>query len=120
MEANKRNHIDLSYLKELANGSNEFIVEIITVFLTETPHAIDNLEKHLSTKNWDALRATAHKMKPSFSFVGLKELEPVINSLEEYSATKMNLDLIPGMISKIKTVFEEAVPELEIEKKEFS
>ena len=120
MEANKPKHIDLTYLKDLANGSTEFIVEIITGFLTETPRAIDNLEKHLSAANWDALRATAHKMKPSFSFVGIKELEAVINSVETNSAAKTNLDSLPEMISKIKTVFGEAVQELEIEKKNFS
>ena len=119
MEANKKKHIDLTYLKELSNGSNAFIVEIITGFLTETPRVIDNLEKQLNAANWDALRATAHKMKPSFSFVGIKELGDVINSVETNSAAKTNLDLIPGMISKIKTVFEEAAQELEIEKKNF-
>jgi len=118
METNKK-HIDLTYLKELSNGSNEFIIQIITIFMNETPVAIDNIEKQLKASNWDALRAAIHKMKPSFSFMGIKELEEVIASAEKYSATKTNLDLIPEMISKIKTISKEAIQELEIEKKAF-
>ena len=119
METNSKKHIDLTYLKELSNGSNEFINQMITIFLKETPVAIDNVEKYLSTSNWDALRAAVHKIKPSFSFMGIKELEEVINSVEKYSETKTNLDKIPAMVSKIKSVLKIAIEELEVAKKEF-
>jgi len=119
METNSKKHIDLTYLKELSNGSNKFINQMITIFLKETPVAIDNVEKYLNTSNWDALRAAVHKIKPSFSFMGIKELEEVINSVERYSETKTNLDQIPAMISKIKSVLKMAIQELEVAKKEF-
>jgi len=119
METNSKKHIDLTYLKELSNGSNEFIIQMITIFLKETPLAIENIEKYLNTSNWDALKAAVHKVKPSFSFMGIKELEGIVNSVEKYSETKTNLDQIPEMVSKIKTVLNAAIQELEIEKKEF-
>lgn len=119
METNRNKHIDLTYLKELSNGSNSFIVEMIDGFLSETPPAIDKLEKHLSTSNWDEFRAIAHKIKPSFSFVGIKELEEVIKSAEEYSRTRTNLGLLPEIVSKVKTITEEASQELKIAKNEY-
>ena len=51
--------------------------------------------------------------------MGIKELEGIVNSVEKYSETKTNLDQIPEMVSKIKTVLNAAIQELEIEKKEF-
>lgn len=119
METSKNKHIDLTYLKELSNGSNEFIIQIISVFMTQTPEELEKLEKSLNTANWDALRATAHKIKPSFLFMGIKELESVVNSVEEFAAKKINLDRLPEMIAKIKTICEQAFAELEIEKKLF-
>jgi HPt (histidine-containing phosphotransfer) domain-containing protein len=119
METNSKKNIDLTYLKELSNGSNEFIIQMITIFLKETPTAMDNIEQYVKTSNWDALRAAVHKMKPSFAFMGIKELESTINSIEKYSETKTNLDLIPDMISKVKTVLKAAIQELETVKKEF-
>lgn len=119
METNNK-HIDLSYLKELSNGSKEFIAEMITVFIEQTPIEIANLEKHLEAKDWKALRGTAHKMKPSFSFMGIKELESVVKTLEDYSANETNLDLIPGLVEKIKTVCTDAIDELSKEKPQFA
>ena len=120
METSSNKHIDLTYLKQLANGSNEFILEMITVFMEQTPLEISNLEKHLKNKDWKSLHGTAHKMKPSFSFMGIKELENVIKLVNEYAANETNLDLLPEMVSKIKNTCNEAIKELEIEKKLFS
>lgn len=120
METKSIKHIDLTYLKQLSNGSNEFITEMITVFIEQTPIEIGNLEKYLNSKDWKSLRSTAHKMKPSFSFMGIKELESVIKLVEEYAANETNLDLLPGMIEKIKIVCTEAIEELAGEKMLFA
>ena len=112
MEANKKSITDLSYLKDLAKGDNGFIREMIQVFIEQTPEAINNLEKHLANKDWKMVRAVAHKMKPSFSFVGLKELHTIANSVEEYAETETNLGLLPEMIAKIKSTCATAVAEL--------
>ncbi len=109
-------HIDLTYLKQLASGSNQFIVEMIDAFLEQTPEELHNLEKYLNLQDWKLLRSTAHKIKPSFSFMGIKELEPVIKQVEEYAATQQNLELLPGMISQIKNVCTASLEELLIEK----
>lgn len=119
METISKTNIDLTYLKKLSNGSNPFMLEMITVFIQQTPTEIESLEKYLKSKDWKALRLIAHKMKPSFSFMGIKELESVIKSVEEYASNETNLDLLPEMISKIKNVCTEAIKELEIEKKLF-
>lgn len=119
METNKVKQTDLTYLKELSNGSNEFIVEMITVFVEQTPIEVSNLEKHLATGDWKSLRATAHKMKPSFAFMGIKELESVIKTIEEYAANEQNLDLLPGLIYKVKEVCSQAIEELVQEKPQF-
>lgn len=119
METNKVKQTDLTYLKELSNGSNEFIVEMITVFVEQTPIEIANMEKHLAAADWKSLRATAHKMKPSFAFMGIRELESVIKTIEDYSGNEKNLDLLPGLISKVKDVCIQAIEELVHDKPQF-
>ena len=116
MKTNGNKYIDLDYLKQISNGSNEFIFQMITVFMEEIPIEIKNLETHLKNKDWPALRATSHKMKPSFSFMGVKELEESIHTIEEYCAAEKNLDQLPGLIESIKTITEDVIKELEKEK----
>ena len=119
METNNK-HIDLEYLKQISNGSNEFIFQMITVFMEEIPGELANIEKYMKSSDWKNLRATAHKMKPSYSFMGVKELESMVNSLEEYSGTETNLDKIPDLVEKITSVTSEVVKELEVEKQKFA
>ncbi|MBA3285534.1 MAG: Hpt domain-containing protein, partial [Nitrosopumilus sp.] len=109
-------YTDLSYLKQLAKGSNEFIKQMLSIFIDQTPPAIESLEENFNKKDWVALRAAAHKMKPSFSFVGIKELEPVIKEIEECAEKESELDSLPEKISKIRQISIKAIVELEKEK----
>lgn len=119
METAKNRKIDLTYLKQLSKGSNEFICEMITVFMTQIPAELDEIDKYWNAKDWQSLHRVAHKMKPSFSFMGIKELENVICLINDYSSTQTNIDQLPELIAKLKNVCSKALQELEVEKKLF-
>ncbi|MDF2437145.1 MAG: Hpt protein [Bacteroidota bacterium] len=119
METNNK-YIDLEYLKQISNGSNEFVYQMITVFIEEIPLELANIDKFLQAKDWKSLRATAHKMKPSYSFMGVKELEVLVNTLEEKCSAETDLELMPGLVERIKSITAEVVKELEVEKTKFA
>src|SRR6476620_10243130 len=125
MQINKRNmetnnkHIDLEYLKQISNGSSEFIFQMITVFTEEIPLEIAGMQKHVQNKDWKSLRAVAHKMKPSYSFMGVQQLEEMVSDLEEYSGSETHLEELPELVSKISSITEEVILELQEEKKKF-
>jgi HPt (histidine-containing phosphotransfer) domain-containing protein len=114
METKK--YIDLTYLSQLANGSEEFINKMIGIFIEQTPEALNNLDTHLQNKNWQGLKATAHKMKSSVSIMGIKELESVVSELEKNSEKEINLDQAAAMVDKIKEITNAAIEELRITK----
>lgn len=115
---NKNNeYVNLDYLKSLAKGNMKFIEDVISLFLVQTPVAIDNMKSHLNSKTWQLLLAEAHKLKPSFRFMGIKELEEVVHSIEESVEKQENLDLLHGMISKIEMRCNIAFKELKEELK---
>lgn len=115
MNKNDNNNVtDLTYLKQISNGDNNFIKEMVEVYLKETPEAISNLENHLQNKDWKKFRAVIHKMKPSFSFFGLKNMSDTVNSMQEYSDKEIHLDLLPEMLAKVKLVCTKAMEELEV------
>jgi HPt (histidine-containing phosphotransfer) domain-containing protein len=113
---NNGNVTDLTYLRKVSNGDNDFIKEMIVVYLKETPEAINNLENHLRNKEWEKFRAVTHKMKPSFTFFGLKELYSTVDYMEEYSDKKINLEKLPDMINKVKQTCTKAMEELKDKK----
>lgn len=112
-------HIDLSYLKQLSNGSNEFIAQMISIFMTQTPEAIELLYSYMQKKEWKLLKGVIHKMKPSFAFMGIKDMESVAILAEKHCETETHLDELPQLLLKIKTACELAMQELETAKQEF-
>ena len=109
---NSNKHTDLSYLSQLANGSDEFIGKMTGIFLEQTPEALENLDKYLENKDWKALRGTAHKMKSSLSIMGIKELEGVVANIEEYCDKETNLDRLPELVEQVKVICKESMEEL--------
>lgn len=118
METNT--HTNLSYLKELSNGSNEFILQMINLFIASTPPAVADIEKNLKEGDWAKLKFTAHKMKPGILFMGIKELETVIPDIEELAAKATRTEQLSALINKLKLVIPVAIKELEEQKVEFS
>jgi CheY-like chemotaxis protein len=112
-------YIDLSYLKQLAEGDNEFVAEMIALFIEQTPAEIEKLEICLLKKEWESMRILSHKLRSSVSFAGIKELEGWLLAIEEYSEKGTHLDQIPGLVSRVRETCFKAIAELEQELKSF-
>ena len=114
---NGERYTDLTYLKKLSKGDNDFVQQMISIFINQTPTAIQKMESDLSNKDWGSLRAVAHKMKPSFSFVGVTSLQEKIETIEDNAAQGTNPNLIADLIAQVKEVSLKAVAELQTEQK---
>ena len=114
-ENNHMKHTDLTYLRKLSNGSDDFIKQMLTLFIEQTPDALQRMEKYTKEQNWELLGKVAHKMKPSILFVGIKELENEMKIVEEYASENSNTNELPGMVIHIKGICNEAIEELKEE-----
>jgi CheY-like chemotaxis protein/HPt (histidine-containing phosphotransfer) domain-containing protein len=113
-----KTHTDLTYLKGIANGSNEFITQMLNTFIEQTPQSLTRMENALKKKDWKSLRLIVHKIKPSITFTGLNEIINDIPVLEGYAAEESHLEAIPELVDKIKRVCTEALEELKEDLKE--
>ncbi|HRC15778.1 MAG TPA: ATP-binding protein, partial [Bacteroidia bacterium] len=107
----------LSFLNEMSGGNADFIKEFLSLFLTNIPVSIDELEEGLKHKDFEKIRQSAHKMKPSLNYVGLKDTYETVATLEKYAREKSNLEDYPAMIKKISDECSVACIELESELK---
>lgn len=74
--------IDLSYLKQIADGNDAFIVEMIEMFLNKTPQALEEMNSYFQEQNWQELRQIAHRIKPSFTYIGLPDIQKTLAEIE--------------------------------------
>jgi len=105
-------HVDLTYLKELAGGNEEFLNDMIQKFVQKTPDELAELQTHLKDKNWTRLRAIAHKMRQALSFMGIKELEDIVASIEDFAKDEKNLDQLPELVESTVRITNESLEEL--------
>lgn len=108
-------NIDLSYLDELALGSNEFKIEMIESFITTTPESIETMKKSIEEGNWKTIGGLAHKMKTSFSFVGMENMVQLSKKLQDLGLAEEKTNEIPAMVSELASVYAEAEVELKAE-----
>jgi len=105
---------DMHFLKELSDNNDQFYRDFLVMFLTNTPIAINAIRNAFEQEDWENLKLAAHKIKPSFNYVGLKELNALAAKIESQSKAK-NPENIPAMIARIEEVMVIAIKELETE-----
>jgi len=111
---------NLTFLRQLADNNESFFKEFISLFLQNAPGTIRDLEASFEKKDWNGVRQAAHKIKPTLSYLGMKEIHLAALKTEENARDQKNLDEIPGSIEKIKKACAQAYLELEKELKEIS
>ncbi|HXC05877.1 MAG TPA: ATP-binding protein, partial [Bacteroidia bacterium] len=105
---------DLSYLNNLAKGNTAFIREMIRIFTEQTPEGIKGLREALENNEWSVLAGLAHKMKPSFAFMGIHSMKDVIESIEQNAKKQIHAAETAALIRKLDSVCQTAIEELKI------
>jgi len=112
---NSKKTVNLDYLTDLSKGNTKFVSEMIKIFLTENPEEMKSLEKGIEEGNFDAVKATAHKLRSTIPFVGLdKVIEKEVAEVEALATEKTNMAEIKVLFVKIKKACELACSELQL------
>lgn len=82
-------HPDLSLLKEMAEGDDDFIKEIITLFLKHGPIILASIEEAAAAADYNTLRLNAHKLLSDLSILGIKSAIKNVEIIEKQAAQKI-------------------------------
>jgi HPt (histidine-containing phosphotransfer) domain-containing protein len=74
--------LDLSFLYDIADGSNEFIIESIDMFLQHTPELLQTIDTAIGDKEWAVAAQAAHKLKPNLGFFGMPISQATMQEVE--------------------------------------
>lgn len=103
---------DLSYLEEMGMGDDSLVIEMVELFLENTPESLSQLRKYHTEENWSQLAAEAHKLKPNLSYVGLEGAKKKVIEIEKSAKNQTNLDSVEGKINEIEETCRQAYIEL--------
>ncbi|MGE6219602.1 Hpt domain-containing protein [Nubsella zeaxanthinifaciens] len=94
--------LDLSYLKEMSGDSAEFMIEMLDTLVEQIPMYLDDLQKAVDAKDWKAASEFAHKVKPTFYYVGRDDMRDYMQVIERNAKEGVNLEAIPAALTEIK------------------
>jgi CheY-like chemotaxis protein len=108
--------IDLGYLNQRTKSHPKLMMEMISAYLDQTPPLILAMKQSLTDKNWDLLYASAHKMIPSFSIMGMGiDFENMAKRIQEYASTQKQSEGISELVLQLETICTQACVELKEE-----
>jgi len=94
-------NIDLSYLRDVSSGSNEFMIEMIDLFLEQTPAFFEQLSQFISEENWTKVAEIAHKIKPTLAFMGADAAKESMAVIETNARNLTNTESISEVFKSL-------------------
>src|SRR5699024_79625 len=76
------NLVDFKSLLLYTGGDTDFLVEMINIFLEESPQNIRSLREFHEKQDWNSLGLLAHKCKSSYGAMGVKQIHALMKTIE--------------------------------------
>ncbi len=108
-----KKYTDLNYLMQRTKNNPELMMEMISLYLEQTPPLVSTMKSSLEKRDWKSLHAAVHKMIPSFVIVGISpDYEEIAKKIKEFASTQQQEEEIAGLVLQIEKVCAQACIEL--------
>ncbi len=108
---------NLDKINEMADGDQDFINSVISVFLEEVPQDLEDLEEALEQQNYEQVYQLAHKIKPNVDLLGMEQTRAAASEIEMLGKSAANMLEIQKVFPSLKKDIFQVVSEL---KKDFN
>lgn len=114
--SNKNRYIDLNYLNHRTKSNPVLMLEMMNLYLEQTPSLVETMKLSYFEKDWSMLHAAAHKIIPSFSIMGIsRDFEEMAKKIKDYALVQEQSALIADLVLEVEKVCIQACSELEEE-----
>jgi PAS domain S-box-containing protein len=109
-------YTDLQYLITRTKANPVLMMEMISLYLEQTPPLISVMKQSWREKDWTALYSSVHKMIPSFAIMGISiDFENMAKKVQDFAKTQLVSDGIYDMVLELENVCNHACAELKEE-----
>ena len=107
---------NLAKVYALSDNDPEFVMQIITLFVTEVPEDLKQIDLGIKTKDHKLAYSYAHKIKPSLDLLGMTVAFEEILQVEAWTKAEGKRKEINDTFASIQSQIEKVVKEI---KKDF-
>jgi HPt (histidine-containing phosphotransfer) domain-containing protein len=107
---------DLNYLKKYSSDDDEFVIEMVELFVANTPGFLKEMETAFREGDHNIIARTAHKIKPSMSFMGIPNGKELCMELEEIAKSEsIQKEQLESKMYSLIELCSNAIEELKVE-----
>ncbi len=112
----KTKFTDLEYLNRRTKSNPILMMEMISLYLKQTPTLINEMKQGYKYEDWNSMYTAVHKLIPSFAIMGISaDFENMAKKVQEYASTQELSKGIPEMVLQLENVCMQACSELQKE-----
>ncbi len=71
-------------LKETAGADDAFIKHMLKTFVKQGTESLAQIDKAIAEKDIEALKAIVHKMKPSINYLKMRDISPLVYTVQDW------------------------------------
>lgn len=102
----------LDKINEMADGDEDFINSVISVFLEEVPQDLIGLQAALENEDYQQVYQLAHKIKPNVDLLGMEQTRAAALEMETLGKSEANMEAIKNIFPSLKKDIDQVVAEL--------
>lgn len=106
----------LDKINEMAEGDQDFVVSVVSVFLDEVPTDLQDLETAVNSSDYENIYKLAHKIKPNVDLLGMEQTRATALEIETMGKNGASMSDIEEKFPVLKTDVLQVISEL---KKDF-
>ena len=108
--------INLDYLMHRTKSDPAIMIEMITLYLEQTPPLIFAMKESFQNKDWVDLHSAVHKLIPSFSIMGIHaDFENMAKRINDFAIHQQQIEQIPDLMLQLEQICHLACIELTAE-----
>ena len=112
----KIKYTDLVYLNQRTKSNPTLMMEMISLYLAQTPPLVSTIKQSLAEKNWTLLGSAAHKIIPSFAIMGMSpDFENMAKKIQDFAISQEKTDEIDDLVLELEKICLQACIELQEE-----
>lgn len=113
----RRKAIDLSIIREQANGDPNYVKEVMKAYLESVPGYLADFKESVNHQQWDDLGRHAHKLKGTVAYFGMGELKEILSAIELKINGDFKQDEIELLTQKVEAMVLQSFRDLQNELK---
>ena len=86
--------IDMEYLRSLSKGDEAFEKNMMKAFSEQVPRELNDLKNAIHLKDYKRIESSAHTIKSTVSYLGLRQITPLLEQIETDSRTQDGISRI--------------------------